>query len=439
LGVDGWRTFFLFPLRGSIKWNKYSELIGYFLIAASLFTISEKDYWPGYMALFPVCGVLLILFSNNQQSKVMGNAFVQWMGKISYSLYLWHWPIVVYISYLGLSDSLLYGVVGFLISIILGYASYEIVERKLTSYLSLNTIVATLISITPIVLISSTIFFTNGFISPLRDISLSDKALFIEKYNVKHQNLRDAYWLKCNAYDALLQRNVTDIDKSCIDNSGNRGVFLWGDSHAEALSYGLRTLLPKGVVFSQVTSAGCKPNTTESIQRGDLKVACDKSNQFALEKIAELKPYIVIIAQASQHELVDWEALSTKLKGLGVKHVILGGPLPQWLPSLPVVVAKRHWNEEKRISDSGLDRSIVTTNQVLRTKMSNGSLIFVNVFDELCSLKSNKYYCLVRIGSDDDLIAVDYGHLSMEGSEYVVKKLYYPHIKSLLTHSKKSI
>jgi hypothetical protein len=186
------------------------------------------------------------------------------------------------------------------------------------------------------------------------------------------------------------------------------------------------------VAFSQVTSAGCKPTNEKSKQRGDLKLACDSSNQFALDKISEIKPKIVIVAQANQHELVDWKKLDTLLKKMGVGHVILSGPLPQWLPSLPIVVAKRHWDNQRRINDVALDRSIAQTNVVLQSKISTDSPIFVNVFDELCPLRNNTHQCLVRLGADNNLITVDYGHLSKEGSMYVVKNILYPKMKWLL-------
>jgi len=423
---------FLFPFRASLKCNRFFEFSGLFLIFISLLFTSEKDAWPGFMALLPVCGTLFIMFANNQQSKITGNKFTQCIGKISYSLYLWHWPIVVYISYLGYSDSFAHNLGGLLISIVFGFISYEVVERKLSTYFTLNSFSRVLLTTLPVISVSIIIFFKQGIISDIRPISVSEQALFIEKYKVKHQNLREAYWLKCNGYAAILKNGIADIDDSCTAKSGSGGVFLWGDSHAEALSYGLRTTLSKSVPFSQVTSAGCKPNYADSTQRGDLKVACDSSNQFALKKISEIKPEIVIVAQANEHELVDWEKLNTLLKNIGVSHVILSGPLPQWLPSLPVVVAKRHWNDEKQITDASLDSSIVQTNQILSSRKSGVSPMFINVLDELCSFRDSNYYCLVRLGEGNSLITVDYGHLSREGSKFVVKNILYPKIEPLL-------
>ena len=64
-----------------------------------------------------------------------------------------------------------------------------------------------------------------------------------------------------------------------------------------------------------------------------------KINKLAISKIKELKPKIVIVAQANQHENVDWSSFYERVRNLGVDTVVLVGPLPQWLPSLPVVIA----------------------------------------------------------------------------------------------------
>ena len=48
---------------------------------------------------------------------------------------------------------------------------------------------------------------------------------------------------KCDTYVSLTEHNSYDPDPVCITKQKEGGVFLWGDSHAEALSLGLRTLL----------------------------------------------------------------------------------------------------------------------------------------------------------------------------------------------------
>lgn len=76
--------------------------VGLFLILASIFFIDKSSSFPGYISLFPVAGAALILrFSDGLPPNTISvNAFlsirlIRYIGRISYSLYLWHWPIIV--------------------------------------------------------------------------------------------------------------------------------------------------------------------------------------------------------------------------------------------------------------------------------------------------------------------------------------------------------
>jgi hypothetical protein len=133
----------------------------------------------------------------------------------------------------------------------------------------------------------------------------------------------------------------------------------------------------------------------------------------------------VVVAQQKDHEDQDWEALSRKLKSLGVGQVVLVGPVPQWRPSLPAVVANRHWDDDAvAIVDTALDDDIMETNTLLK-QASASELTLVPLIDSLCKADS----CEARVAPSGDLLLVDYGHLSAAGSLYVVKKMVLPHLQ----------
>lgn len=113
-------AYYMFPLRawemlaGGIcflqekKTNnkRYSlvfEVSGALLIAFSLFYINDLTPWPGYMSIIPVLGTSLILLSNNQSSLLTSGKLQQLIGKVSYSAYLIHWPVLVLIWKLGVT------------------------------------------------------------------------------------------------------------------------------------------------------------------------------------------------------------------------------------------------------------------------------------------------------------------------------------------------
>ena len=73
---------------------RVGHYLGFLLIALAIFGADTFDYWPGLPALLPVTGAALIVLAGYNGPLVSGRAW-QWLGDNSYSIYLWHWPIMV--------------------------------------------------------------------------------------------------------------------------------------------------------------------------------------------------------------------------------------------------------------------------------------------------------------------------------------------------------
>ncbi|SDE23318.1 acyltransferase family protein [Glycomyces harbinensis] len=82
------------PLAAMASWA------GLALIVASVFVIDERTPFPGYAAVLPVAGTALVIAAGCAPHRfgataVLGLAPLQYIGKISYGLYLWHWPLIM--------------------------------------------------------------------------------------------------------------------------------------------------------------------------------------------------------------------------------------------------------------------------------------------------------------------------------------------------------
>ncbi|MEB0094391.1 acyltransferase family protein [Pseudomonas sp. CCI1.2] len=421
----------LFPFKLISRSQRALEAVGVGLMLASFFVLSEKDVWPGYLALLPVMGTLSVIISARQDSFMTNNPFSQWTGKLSYSLYLWHWPVVVFMSYAGYLNDTRSALVGIATSFALGLASFTVIEKSSTEKKPERPWkFATVSSLIVLVFAAgAAVKATQGAVTPLRAISISDKARFVQEYADRQNNLYETYWLKCDAFSAFTQRGQKAIDPSCTQKHGEGGVFLWGDSHAQALSLGLRTLLPKETPFYQVTSAACKPSLTDDTGlQTPPRITCNYSNRTALDSIKADKPDIVVIAQKDEHDKTHWDEIAARLKSYGVKHVVLMGPLPQWSPSLPSVIANRHWGaNDSHITDAALDRSVMVADRATQSSIDHNAVDFVSLIDKLCVADS----CLVRLQGDNSLLQIDSGHLSEKGSIYIVKNFVMPEIEKL--------
>jgi peptidoglycan/LPS O-acetylase OafA/YrhL len=118
---------YLYPISMDNAKKKAVERLGLALIIGSYFLISKDNYWPGYLALLPVLGTFLIISAQRDDSLITGNFFLQKIGMWSYSIYLWHWPLVVAIYYYSLSYVFVF--FALFLSFFLGFLSHRYVER----------------------------------------------------------------------------------------------------------------------------------------------------------------------------------------------------------------------------------------------------------------------------------------------------------------------
>ncbi|CAN5475018.1 acyltransferase family protein [soil metagenome] len=103
-------------------------------ILMACFAYSERTTFPGLTALVPVLGAAAIIYGGTNGPTAAGR-MLQWrpivyIGLISYSLYLWHWPLIVLAQYAnGLEPLTTYLALLFLASLVLASASYHFIEQ----------------------------------------------------------------------------------------------------------------------------------------------------------------------------------------------------------------------------------------------------------------------------------------------------------------------
>lgn len=221
---------FLYPFNPSDKEKSGLVFVGLALILTSYAFISSDVAWPGYLAAIPVLGAYLIIVSNQQLSYITNNIVFQCVGKWSYSIYLWHWPIVVF---LGVFDapSYLYPL-GILLSIFLGWFSYSFIESK--------TLITDAYKPKPV---SVMVFLVPVFAyyvwsqSGLNDRSMVEEIGYTTE--VKHQ-LAGPLWGYTNNEMCLTEHEYDKVSTLpywfCMKNkSGEPSILLLGNSFANQL------------------------------------------------------------------------------------------------------------------------------------------------------------------------------------------------------------
>jgi peptidoglycan/LPS O-acetylase OafA/YrhL len=426
---------YLYPMSKKLSPSLSSSLqiFSMVLMLISILYIDSSFPWPGYWALLPVSATVLFLISNFQTSVFVKSPIFQFLGTSSYSIYLWHWPVFIVLNMYGFMEENAFKILGVLLSILLGFISNKFIESiflafKIKNKRNKQSLYMSAVLMFLFVIPVWGVYKLDGVTSDVRSINQDERSVFIQYYNnLQQDGLDDEYLVKCDFYNTKTNKSKVIIPDSCVNNSlinagGSKSVFLWGDSHAQALSYGLRNTLSKEFRFNQVATSGCSPSFGANNIGSNIDNNCELSNKYAISSISKLKPEVVIIAQREHHELVDWVSIATLLKDLGVKEIVLIGPIPQFKPSLPAIYARYGWVDKANFLSQGLDNDILLTDKAIKDKYKSlgGTFSVVSLFDLLC--EADKCRVVTEDGSRN-LMLVDYGHLSPEGSLFIADKV----------------
>ena len=240
----------LYPFTLKEKRKKLLEWIGVTFIIGAYFLISKDNLWPGYLAIFPVLGSFFILQAQRSNSLLTSNIILQKIGAWSYSIYLWHWPLVVAIYYFSLNEVFTY--LGILLSILLGFLSNKYIEKirfknnfnNLFHYLKCKPIYLALI----VGSAGGIVFIENGFIKRL-PVEYRDLVL-----NAKPSPVRD----KCH----ISEYHSPSLACEYFGEKISWATF--GDSHTVELAYALaEKLKSENIGLKQFSFSGCRPSYLE--------------------------------------------------------------------------------------------------------------------------------------------------------------------------------
>lgn len=108
---------------------------GVFAVFLAIALYSADTRWPGIPALLPALGSALIIFAG-RDCWTNKNFIAQRLGDWSYSIYLWHWPLVVALVLLDMQEFSFWSLALIGLSVLLGWLSYKLIENPLRKLLS---------------------------------------------------------------------------------------------------------------------------------------------------------------------------------------------------------------------------------------------------------------------------------------------------------------
>jgi peptidoglycan/LPS O-acetylase OafA/YrhL len=307
---------------------------GLMTIFASMYFVSETTPFPGFMALAPCLGTAVVLMVGEESPallRLLSVPLLGIIGRTSYSIYLVHWPLVVFgLPLFPDARPVTFALLGIAASIVGGWVSYSFFEapfRKANWHFRPLFSGAAAAGAIIIAACSATIA-ASGF--PDRfDRRIKDIAAYLH-YDAKEQFREGQCFLR-------LDQQPDEFDtRTCIPDK--RPLFvMWGHSYLAHLYSGLASSLAnRGIALAQITAAGCWP-----ILAMDFPGApnCRAFNDMALKRILDLKPRKVIISSV-RPDLPDYlpgfdrtlEALTSQ--GIDVEVIGIGAIFDRPIPTM---------------------------------------------------------------------------------------------------------
>ena len=277
------------------KWRDFQGYAWLAVIAIgySAARFTDATAFPGTAALFPVLATAFTLASVKNWPKVIDTSsrlpVIQWLGNISYPLYLWHWPVLVIPHlYLGRELSILERLIAILLTLILSDLTHRFVEQPLrVREFSRTRILAGAALITILTLILSMIIMN----SHNNQVTLKSGENFsLESVLAQPKIYQDGCHLE----------NGKIIPPDCTygESNAKRRIVLFGDSHAAQWFPALEKMAKEnGFALTSFTKSACPGPAIRKVDKGGYKNSdCSKWRDNVYKRIAELKPEAVLVS-----------------------------------------------------------------------------------------------------------------------------------------------
>ncbi len=268
-------------------------------IAYATFFFTDKTAFPGTAAIAPVLGTAAAIASISSWPKVLNFLsnvrITQWLGEISYPLYLWHWPLLVIpMVYLGRNLHIYERAIAILLTLLLADLTHRFIEqplrhltlspRKVVTFAVIASLVATGTGTAIAMSANNTITLKSG-----------------EKYSLAQIMQKPQVYLD----DCHVNNGETLSGPCTYGPESPTKVVLFGDSHAAQWMPVLEKLAyAKNFQLISLTKSACPAAAVVKIENGPYKNAdCSQWRENSIKRIQALKPMAVIVSGMQHYEL----------------------------------------------------------------------------------------------------------------------------------------
>lgn len=395
----------VFPAPASRKAAEAMAAAGALLMMASVFFLSVASPFPGPAALLPVAGAALIIHAGSSTretlvARALSLRPVVFVGLVSYSLYLWHWPVMTFHRIWRGEPATAVEMAGLVaLSFVLAILSWRYVEKPFRErrFAPTRAVVFRYSAATMVVAVAlgSYARLSGGW--PERHPGYAPPAIA----GLERMNLNTCFLQEDQAVDTWAAGDCS------FGSSDAPLIFLWGDSFAAHLVPGLIDELDGRFRLVQFTASGCPPVIDTAPSN---RPHCRAFNERALEEIERLGPKIVLASARWDLYLprtVDRAAIQSTLDRVAANNrdVIAVGRSPSFDFASPYDFVYR----------KGLREASPNPMPVIASSDSQASWF------EPAPLFCRGQRC--ELEGDEGFLFFDGGHYSVEGSRRVARAL----------------
>jgi peptidoglycan/LPS O-acetylase OafA/YrhL len=429
--------------------------LGIALMLGAFLFLNETQPFPGWLAAIPTVGCALVLANPGSLPGeiALGNRVAGFFGAISYPLYLWHWPLFAFARiWPGIIPTapVLLGLA--VAAVVLATLTYWLIERPIAAPFRRRPFTTALILVGLLALtgiVGRITYDSKGF--PSRFPPIVDRIFDYDVNGATDQPLLRCFYQRDEGRYSLEQERKRAGEFfeghhcATVADPTKPTILIVGDSHAAHLFAGLQEIYGPKVNLLSLTSVYCvplvDPVATDEGVAGTPR--CRAINDYVFDAIGRIKPDIIIVGgyySQYDHE-ANWRypgyldalvAGARRLNGEGVRSIIVAGEVPTWAPVLPILVGRDFLKNgsASEFSKVGVRPDSLETDRVLAAKDWGPGVVYVSQADKLCGPDG----CRRLVGEKlpEDLLAVDYGHYSREGSLFAVRTILAPVIDAEL-------
>lgn len=420
--IGGLLAFYLTEYKSSLNSKVCSwclSFLGSALIAYSLWFVDEGKGFPGLNALPSTFGAALIIFAGSAGgvgSNIINRALslrpLVWVGLISYSLYLWHWPLMAFYRYVYGEITVGSGALLFLLMLVLSWIGYRYVEkpiRAVRSGVRCTFVKGVIPAVGGVFLLVVFISLSGGF------------GLYWFDDGYKNSIVKASPAPAAYSYSYVCQERVSDatlMKPDCVINGGGEpDVLLWGDSNAAHYIGVLGSIAKEsGFSFRNVEHAACPPfvNGAGFFVKEGGKEICNNAVE-TVKKYLDRYSVVILGAQWTIYSERN-ESFSKALEDtvdflLGSdKVVVLLGRVPRF-KNIDNDCRVKELKALFPVCNSSAEGSVESINSYLKNlALGRGNVFYMDVDEIVCSSGQCDNFM------DGINLYYDSGHLSMVGS-----------------------